>query len=666
MNFFEHQDKARKSSSRLVILFGLAVAGIVCALYLITVFAFFAKERQHGGQITWWQFEVFWKVALAVIAVIGICSLNRISSLSAGGSAVAEMMGGRRIESATKNRQERVLVNVVEEIAIASGVPVPAIYVIDSDGINAFAAGYTADDAAVAVTQGCLDLLDRDELQGVMAHEFSHILNGDMRLNIRLMGVLAGILVIGYAGQFIMRTAFYSGGRRRSNKDNQGALAVVAFGLVVFIIGFIGVFFGNLIKAAVSRQREYLADASAVQFTRNNLGIAGALKKIGSHTYGSTVESSKAAELSHMFFANALSGASFATHPPLPDRIKRLEPGWDGAYPEITSQASGSSATPQQAAGIAASAPASPPPPPEGRVIIPSSGALGAVAGLAGASNLVNANPSAVVNQVGNPSQEHLDFGKQLVTSVPEIISEAAHAPMSAVAVVYGLLLDQDASLRKQQLEAVKSSSDPGVFREPIRLTPAMVALDARARLPVLELAIPSLRQMSPGQYERMMSNVDTLIRADSELSLFEFTLHKIMKRRLEGTFGKPSKKKIQFHSPKPLLADLSVLLSGLAHVGDEDSAKASAAFDVARAKLPSRVRDAVRLLPKEECTFANINRSIDRLDLASAPIKQQLVSAAAHCVMADEEVTVEEGELLRAICDTLGAPMPPFLPTVA
>jgi len=163
-----------------------------------------------------------------------------------------------------------------------------------------------------------------------------------------------------------------------------------------------------------------------------------------------------------------------------------------------------------------------------------------------------------------------------------------------------------------------------------------------------------------------MMSNVDTLIRADSELSLFEFTLHKIMKRRLEGTFGKPSKKKIQFHSPKPLLADLSVLLSGLAHVGDEDSAKASAAFDVARAKLPSRVRDAVRLLPKEECTFANINRSIDRLDLASAPIKQQLVSAAAHCVMADEEVTVEEGELLRAICDTLGAPMPPFLPTVA
>jgi len=666
LNFFEHQDKARKSTGRLVFLFGMAVAGIVVALYFVTVAAFFAKERQHTG-FSWWQFGVFWKVAAAVVLVIFLCSLSRISSLSAGGSAVAEMMGGRRIESATRNQQERVLVNVVEEIAIASGVPVPAIYVIDSDGINAFAAGYSPDDAAVAVTQGCLDLLNRDELQGVMAHEFSHILNGDMRLNIRLMGVLAGILIIGYAGQFIMRTAMFSGHRRRSSKDNS-AIAFMVFGLLVFIIGFIGVFFGNMIKAAVSRQREYLADASAVQFTRNNLGIAGALKKIGSHTYGSTVESSKTAELSHMFFANALSGASFATHPPLPDRIKRLDPAWEGDFPALKERPAASSDAVDGASGAAGFAPGghSPPPPPEERMVIPATPSLGRMGGMGAMAGLVNAAPGDVVAQVGNPSQEHLDYGKQLVMGVPENISEAAHAPMSAVAVIYGLLLDEDAEMRKKQLQAAKDAADPGVFKELIRLTPGMVALDARARLPVLELTIPALRQMSSSQYNRMMRNVDTLIRADAKLSLFEFTLHKIMKRRLEGTFGKPSKKSVQFYSPKPLAGDFAVLLSGLAHVGNDDSAEAASAFAMGVAKLPSRIRESVQMLPKAQCTFAAINTSIDRLDLASAPIKQQLVDAAAHCVLADQEVTVDEGELLRAICDTLGAPMPPFLPKVA
>ncbi|MBM4370716.1 MAG: M48 family metallopeptidase, partial [Deltaproteobacteria bacterium] len=315
MDFFGHQDRARRSSGRLVILFSVAVAAVAGSIALL---AGLLLGRESGGGL---DAGAFLGAGAATLAVIGIGALLKTASLAAGGRRVAEALGGRLVQAGAASPAERRLLNVVEEMALAAGVPVPLVFVLDAEpGINAFAAGRTPEDAAVAVTRGALETFSRDELQGVIAHEFSHILNGDMRLNLRLMGLLGGILALTVIGRILLRAGSVSTGRRK--KDGAG-LALVGLGLVV--IGWVGVLAGRMIQAAVSRQREYLADASAVQFTRNPDGIGGALRKIRDVVTGSRVAAPAAAEASHMFFGPVSAAFLFATHPPLDERIARVE-----------------------------------------------------------------------------------------------------------------------------------------------------------------------------------------------------------------------------------------------------------------------------------------------------------------------------------------------------
>src|SRR5690625_1971717 len=341
MDFFESQDQARRRSGRLLFFYILAVALIVASVYFVVLFAAeyagLIGERSHFL----WEPYVFLWTAAGTLTIISIGSAYRIIQLRAGGSRVAEMMGGRRVDRATSDPDERRLINVVEEMAIASGVPVPEIFILDREkSINAFAAGYSPNDAAVAVTDGTLRTLNRDELQGVIAHEFSHILNGDMRLNIRLIGVLNGILVLHLIGLILIRSLAYSRtGATRSRRSSGGGgsggivIAIIIIGSALMIIGYIGVLFSRMIQAAVSRQREYLADAAAVQFTRNPSGIANALRKIGGASFGSRIRDPHANEASHLFFANGLSSSFsnlFSTHPPLTKRIQAIDPSFDG------------------------------------------------------------------------------------------------------------------------------------------------------------------------------------------------------------------------------------------------------------------------------------------------------------------------------------------------
>ncbi|MGI9241365.1 MAG: M48 family metallopeptidase, partial [Verrucomicrobiales bacterium] len=349
MDFFQSQDAARKKTKFLVVYFAMAVIGIILSIYsmLYPVLKYgeqksrttgapsnYQPEAQQLRRTAFFQLDWFLMVAASVSGVILIGSGYKTLMLSSGGATVARDIGGRRVDPNSGDADERKLMNVIEEMAIASGVPVPEVYVMDQEpGINAFAAGKTFSDAAIGVSRGAMKLLNRDELQGVIAHEFSHILNGDMKLNLRLIGVLHGILILTIIGRIILRSAAYSG---RSSRDDRGAgVFFMVLGVGLFIIGYIGVFFGHLIKSAVSRQREYLADASAVQFTRSPDGIGGALKKIGGLSYGSRLLNARAEEVSHMTFSNALpSGfvAALASHPPLPDRIKAIEPSWDGKF----------------------------------------------------------------------------------------------------------------------------------------------------------------------------------------------------------------------------------------------------------------------------------------------------------------------------------------------
>jgi Zn-dependent protease with chaperone function len=323
MNFFEHQARARSRTRGLVLLFLLAVAVIVAAIVGIVAVMLAAAMQQPLALAAQQNADTLWMTALATLAVIGLASLYKSASLRAGGSAVAQALGGTRVPPDTQDRRLRRLRNVVEEMAIAAGTPVPEVYVLEHEaGINAFAAGWSPADAAVAVTRGTLEKLSRDELQGVIAHEFSHVLNGDMRLNIRLMGLLFGILVIAVIGREVLE----AGARGRSSSKKEGG-AIVLIALAVMLIGYIGLFFGRLIKAGVSRSREYLADSSAVQFTRQTTGITGALKKIAGIDAGSRLQAAGKEEVAHMLFGDGVGYfALFATHPPILDRIRRLDP----------------------------------------------------------------------------------------------------------------------------------------------------------------------------------------------------------------------------------------------------------------------------------------------------------------------------------------------------
>ncbi|HEX6692402.1 MAG TPA: M48 family metallopeptidase, partial [Burkholderiales bacterium] len=359
MNFFQHQALARRNSRVMVLLFLLAVIAVVAAVDLVLAAVWVWSESELKANQAASLGELFRQVPLSLYvwggavtaAIIFVVSLFNVAKLGGGGAAVAAMAGARRIEPNSRDPLERRFVNVVEEMAIASGVRVPAVYVMEGErGINAFAAGWDVSGAVVAATRGALETLNRDELQGVVGHEFSHILNGDMRLNIRMLGVLAGIVFIGSIGEFVMRSM-------RGSRDSKGVAGLFAVGLALFIIGYVGLFFARLIKAAVSRQREFLADASSVQFTRNPDGIAGALDQIRGAPAGALISARVAEDMSHMFFGQSLRlrlGGLFATHPSLDERIQRVNPRFQA--PAYRQKRPAAASAPEAAAGFAGEA----------------------------------------------------------------------------------------------------------------------------------------------------------------------------------------------------------------------------------------------------------------------------------------------------------------------
>src|SRR4051812_8638234 len=472
MDFFERQDKARRNTKMLVFYFVAAVAAIILSVYLVVILAFVAQGSGGGG----WNPQLFFAVATGVIAIVCFGSLYKISELHSGGGAVARMLGGRLVSPVTSDPDEKKLRNVVEEMSLASGVPVPEIYVMDEEeGINAFAAGHATSDAAVAGTRGCMRLLNRDELQGVIAHEFSHILNGDMRLNLRLMGFIHGILCLAIIGRVLLNT----GSSRRSSSDKKGnPLPLLGIGLL--IIGGIGVFFGKLIKSAVSRQREFLADASAVQFTRNPEGLANALKKIGGLSAGSKIQNAQAETASHLFFANGLSSSwinMFATHPPLEERIKLLDPSFEGQFEHVELPVETEEENLQ---GLAESIIGGRTPPP-----VPRAGSGAAPPPLKSQAS----PPQTVLRRAGQFTPKHLVYAAEVRRSLPEPVAAAARDELGAIALVYSLIFSPDWATRVAQIEQLKTSCEQGVLREVDRLSPLVTALPAEARLPLLQLS---------------------------------------------------------------------------------------------------------------------------------------------------------------------------------
>ena len=599
MDFFEKQERARLQTKWLVFYFVLAVVGIIAFLHI-------GFSLILGQPLDDWEMLGFTAAGVLVSVVIG--SLVKIAELSKGGKAVAEMLGGVPVNPSTTDAGERRLLNVVEEMSLASGVPVPQVYVLEEEAINAFAAGYSTADAAVGVTRGCIELLTRDELQGVIGHEFSHILNGDMRLNIRLMGLLNGILFLALLGGVLMRLALTSR-PRSSNEKNGGSIvaALIAGGVALYIVGWIGVFFGKLIKAAVSRQREFLADASAVQYTRNPGGLAGALSKIASHS--SRLVHPKAQEASHMFFGNGMAEAwlgLFATHPPIQQRIAEIAPDFD---------AQGTS-------------PTQPP--------------------------LASAEPSF-------SGDAQLAAATSMLAGLPEFSRPAMREIHSACALVFALLLSEDESVRESQLAALQA--DAALQKEIGEMFDRRSQLSSAQRISLVDLAIPVLRGLSPQQYSVFSGQVRHLIEADGQIHLFEYTLQKLLIRHLDAAFTKASPARIQHRSLVPLLPDTGILLSAIANADDGDSAALDAAFQAGVDRL-GKSAEAFPLARQSSVNLKDFDRALENLATASLSVKKTILTACSAAVVHDGIVNDAQFELLRAVADTVDCPIPPFVPT--
>jgi Zn-dependent protease with chaperone function len=652
MDFFAQQDRTRRKTKLLVFYFVVAVVLIIAMVYFVALFGCYLtvpyRHLDQSSVFALWNPRVFFGAVLGTLVVIVIGSAYKTNELAGGGGSVATLMGGRLVNSNTTDLDERKLLNVVEEMAIASGVPVPQVYVLDREqGINAFAAGHTTSDAAIGVTRGCIQMLSRDQLQGVIGHEFSHILNGDMRLNLRLIGTIFGILCLATIGRILLQV----------RSRGRGSAYPVFFGGLLLIIGSVGVFFGRLIQAAVSRQREFLADASSVQFTRNPGGLSGALQKIGRYSYGSKLESEHAPDMCHMFFGNGLGEPFFglmATHPPIPDRVRAIDPSWDGKFPPLDEK--------QIEVVKRAAIPElehRPKPPDIFKTVLG-----GAIIASGGASTPPVIRSRSVMPNLGNPTPLHLKYAEQLRGSLPETVKASAREPLDAVALIYALLLSPDETMRTTQLAELAKRVEPVVYQKTAALYPDVSSAATHARLPIVNLALGALRQLSAEQFSRFLPTLQWLIESDGKIELFEFVLQKIVLRHLTLQFSGARPPVAQYYTLKPLVPDCAVVLSALANVGSADAAAVAKAFEAGAPYLRVPNDGDLVLLPREQCGVDKIDAALNRLTLAVPTIKRNLIEACVYTVGADGVMLESEAELLRAVADTLDCPIPPFVQT--
>lgn len=660
MDFFRSQDIARRNTVRLVLLFLLALTSLIAITNLAILFALgvFADTVNVPmfERIDW---RLFAWVSLAILGVVGFGSLYKILSLSGGGARVAELMQGRLLLPGSSEFFEKRILNVVEEMAIAAGTPVPPVYVLEEAGINAFAAGYTTGDAVIGITRGAIETLSRDELQGVIAHEFSHILHGDMRLNIRLIGILHGIMVLGIMGYYLVRTTRHT----RRSKDS-GNIAVVGLGLMV--IGYAGTFFGNLIKAAVSRQREFLADASAVQYTRNPEGIADALKHIGGSSAGSVLGNPATSEISHALFSNGVTtsfSSLFSTHPPLEARIRRIQPAWDGRF-EVPAKAT-------QDVPAAAKAPS-------GTNAAEAPGVLTALA-----------LSTALLESAGNPQEADLQQARTLLGSLPPALLEAAHTPFSATALVYLLLLDRKPDIAARQQDLLAQTAEPAIVAALLSLLAHHEHIRPEVRLTLLSVSLPVLRQMSPGQYGQFRKTLLALVAVDGRTSLWEWVLQRVVLQQLDGVFQPRNRfHHIAHQSLQQLASEVSLLLAFLIRAGAREIRGQGPLPQVSPSQVQSRLLQGspaqgqswlpqsqalfdntlaqlglpVAVLPAPETlNMAQINAALDAA-IALKPLqKPAFLKACAGVIVADGIAAVGELEIFRALAAALDCPLPPL-----
>jgi len=640
--FFQRQASARRKTGLLVLLFLVAVSLITLAVCLVGYFVTRGESSRLGFD-NWLASSHGLYTALAVILVIGAGSLARWADLAGGGHRVARMVGARAIDPATQDTEERRLRNVVEEMAIASGIAVPDLYVMDNEtGINAFVAGYTPGEAVMVVTHGSLTHLTRDELQGIVGHEFSHILNGDMRLNVRLIAILAGILMVGQIGSFLTQLGFVRSGRYAS-RDQRGQAFFGIVGVALLVIGYIGVFFGRLIQSAVSRQREMLADASSVQFTRNPEGIAGALFKIGIKS-GYLDTTSHASDMNHMCFGESARmklSSLLASHPPIPRRIEAIAPGMTARlrsrYRDTHSAESLRAVDVREQAA-------------------PPAGASGFAGGSTSATGGAE-NPIPLSASVGTSNRASEDYAQVLLNTLPATFRSLLYTREGAIQLCYALLIcEHSPDDQRQHLSQIPEESvftpNPGLLA---KLLSPLSTLGSEVRLPALELAMPALRRLDPDEREKLLSACELLIKADQRLNLFELTMISFLRKHLAADAGRVVP--VRYRNYRAVQTQLRVLFSLLARLG-ADSSQQQALLEQTMAGFHNGSQ-ATRLMT--QVSLRQLREALWHLNQLSPLLKPGIIDACCHCVLADGEIRPREYQLIRLIADQLDCPMPPL-----
>ena len=639
LNFFQQQDIARRNARVLVLLFAAAVfLLIVLTNIAVAGFLFFSDDYNvyNGGTgasgfLRYFSWERFGGIGIGVTATVALVVLVKWIQLSTGGKVVAESMGGVRILPQTRDQAERRVLNVVEEMALAANMPVPPVYVMNQErGINAFAAGIVPADAVIAVTRGSIDHLKRHELQGVIAHEFSHILNGDMRLNIRLAAMLKGITFIGDVGHILLR----SNNRVRTGRSNskEGA-ALPVLGLALWILGWLGGLAAGFIKAAISRQKEYLADASAVQFTRDTSGIADALKVIGGYIPGTLVHAGRAVEMSHIFFGQVEHHLwqVFATHPPLQKRISRLDSNWDGQY--IQRKPKHYPNPPLDADSVSGL---------ERESIV-----AAALASLASV-DAVKQQPDAEFDQLAP------DFEAETAdqAEIPVALVRHSHEPLGAHALCCALLMNAQPEIYQRQMTVLQESEIRGLVELTHTLFPAVAELGAPRRLPLLELCLPALKSISLKQYRRLKNTLLRLIQADARTELHEWCLYQLVRHYLDPEFIQVKPSRARYRQLKKVSSHLQVALSVLAHEGGGDT---DTVFRLGADELGL----PLTLLTREQCSVAAFSKAVHELADCYPLVKPRVLKAMALAAGEDGQLSPEEREIIAAMAAVMDCPTP-------
>ena len=648
MDFYRYQDQAKKLSTQLLILFFAGLISLSAALTLAGLFLWQLTDQviHIDTNSQFWHWYIIGNVA--IFAALVLITLLKYSSLCKGGRVVAEALGARYVHVNTQDSGDTRLRNVVEEMALAAGMPVPSVYVLDEEpGINAFAAGMGINDAVVVVTQGAISYLTRDELQAVVAHEFSHIQHGDIRLNQQLAALIGSLMFLGELGRWLSQGTG-RGHHRISGSQSKSSSALPFFGLTLMLLGAAGTVWGKLMKSALNRQREFLADASAVQFTRYAAPLASALKKVGGHRYASLIFHPQAETFSHLFFSQGLSQnfrGWLASHPPLQDRIRRLEPDWDGMY--------SSNLQPM----------ADEPPPP-----LPSAFTAAVqlkVAGSADLATLLLAQSTLATASVTAPKPTGQEKITPPITAdtppvlydmtapsewlplLPEALVKAARSPFDARLLLYRLVLADELTARLKQRYLLGQE-------EAAVLALTQHTIPCGLRLALVELAIPALKELTATQYQAFHEMLWQLIMADQHTSFAEWLLYRMLTHQLTPHFSHEARQSIKYRELQAVAPAIEQWLSYLAQQADNaEQASHIFAAGCAALSLPSL---NLQELPTQE----TLGNALDQLQQSSPTIRFNFLQALVKAIEFDGNISGHEAELFQMLAYCLDCPIPP------